>query len=383
MTTESEFLEPIEEYFLTEASELLQTIEQTLFHLLEDKTTDKVHTLMRSAHTIKGSAANCELKTIETIAHHLEDVFQALYPDELNIDPELGSLLLEGYECLKNPLSATLSNLPYDEEAILDQTASVFAKLQSKLGDFFGREAPLPTSEELGFDIVGLIFADSAPQDLEQLSTAIANEDPEQIQTVTHAKAEFFEELGISYELPGLVAIAQAVMTALEQNPEQVLSIAQAALDNFQQAVDGVLAGDRTQGGEISEQLRQWTANSGSTNGSTKKQESITSVLETTSAEISFASSGTEELLTTVDSFAVEEKPTIIQESSIEQLPSASSSTEELLTTVDSFEAEASSASESKSNDLLEDATGEISAITSPTETLAIAHAPKASSPIL
>ncbi len=368
MTTESEFIEPIEEYFLTEASELLQTIEQTLFHLLEEKTTDKVHTLMRSAHTIKGSAANCELKTIETIAHHLEDVFQALYPDELDIDPELGSLLLEGYECLKNPLTATLSNLPYDEEAILDQTASVFAKLQTKLGDFFGREAPLPTSEELGFDIVGLIFADSAPQDLEQLSTAIANEDPEQIKTVTHAKAEFFEELGISYELPGLVAIAQAVMTALEQNPEQVLSIAQAALENFQQAVDGVLAGDRTQGGEISEQLRQWTANSGSTNGSAKKQESI--VLETTSAEISFASSSTEELLTTVDSFVVEEKPTIIQESSTEKLPSASSSTEELLTTVDGFEAETSSASESESSDLLEDATAEISSITSSTEEL-------------
>ncbi|MDJ0636041.1 MAG: Hpt domain-containing protein, partial [Xenococcaceae cyanobacterium MO_188.B29] len=57
MTIESEFLEPIEQYFLDEALDLLQTIEQTLLNLLEEKTTEKVHTLMRSAHTLKGSAA--------------------------------------------------------------------------------------------------------------------------------------------------------------------------------------------------------------------------------------------------------------------------------------------------------------------------------------
>ncbi len=376
MTTESEFLEPIEEYFLTEASELLQTIEQTLFNLLEEKTTDKVHTLMRSAHTIKGSAANCELKTIETIAHHLEDVFQALYPDELDIDPELGSLLLEGYECLKNPLSATLSNLPYDEEQILDQTASVFAKLQTKLGDFFGREAPLPTSEELGFDIVGLIFADSAPQDLEQLSTAIASENLEEIRTVTHGKAEFFEELGISYELPGLVTIAQAVITAIEQNPDQILSIAQAALENFQQAVDVVLAGDRTQGGEISEQLRQWIENPHTTDSSTNltsisdsEEESI-SVLETTSAEISFPTSSTEELLTVVNGFDTEEKLTVIQDSSTEELSPPSCTTEELLNMVNSDATETSSPSESEFKAWLKDSTKEIFSNTPTTEEL-------------
>ena len=145
--------EQLEQAFLAEAAELLQTIEQSLIGLLDEKTTEKVHALMRSAHTLKGSAASVGQETIKTIAHHLEDVFQALYPQELEIDPELGALLLDAYECLRTPLSATLMGLSYNEAEILDKTASIFAQLQHKLGDFFGREAPLPSSEELGFDV--------------------------------------------------------------------------------------------------------------------------------------------------------------------------------------------------------------------------------------
>ncbi|MCU0536710.1 MAG: hybrid sensor histidine kinase/response regulator [Hydrococcus sp. Prado102] len=258
MTIEPEFQEQIEQYFLTEASDILQTIEQTLLSLLEEKTTEKVHILMRSAHTLKGSAANFELATIKTIAHHLEDVFQALYPAELEIDPDLGMLLLEGYECLRTPLIATLSSLPYDEEVILDKTASVFAQLQHKLGDFFGREAPLPTSEELGFDVVGVIFSDSVPQDLQQLEIAIASQDARQIESSLRYQAQFFVDLGASYGLPGLEAIAMATLTALDRYPDRASSIAQAAFENFQQARDAIMAGDRDRGGDISPQLRDW-----------------------------------------------------------------------------------------------------------------------------
>ena len=324
MSTESQFHEPIEQYFLAEASDLLQTIEQTLLDLLEEKTTEKVHTLMRSAHTLKGSAANCQLKTIEIIAHHLEDVFQALYPPELQIDRELGSLLLEGYDCLKTPLNATLSNLPYDEEEILDRTAAVFAKLQNQLGDFFGREAPLPTSEELGFDVVGLIFADSIPQDLQQLETTIASQDPKQIQSVLHTQAKFFQELGVTYKLPGLVSIAQAILTAIEENPQEIMTIAPAALENLQQACAAILAGERTQGGTLSDKLSHWietsqatdtdtniTLTSSSESKSVTEKEGQTSVGESSDADISSPSSLTEELLAMVDNFESEEKTSV------------------------------------------------------------------------
>ncbi|MEH2354010.1 hybrid sensor histidine kinase/response regulator [Nostoc sp.] len=247
-----------EQAFLAEAAELLQTIEQNLIGLLDEKTIEKVHALMRSAHTIKGSAASVGQETIQTIAHHLEDVFQALYAPELEIDPELGALLLDAYECLRTPLSAALMGLSCNEAEILDRTASIFAQLQHKLGDFFGREALLPSSEELGFDVVESIFSGSVPQDLQQLETDIQSQDPQQIQTTLNSQAEFFAELAASYGLSGLEEIAQATLNALKAHPDKVLQIAQVALENFKAAQVAVLAGDRTQGGEISLQLREW-----------------------------------------------------------------------------------------------------------------------------
>lgn len=246
------------QYFLTEAPELLQSLEETLLSLIEEKTVDKVHTLMRSAHTLKGSAASVEEETIKTIAHHLEDVFQALYAPELDIDPELGALLLDAYDCLRTPLSATLSDLTYDENAVLEQTAAIFAQLQTKLGDFFGREAPLPTSEELGFDVVGSIFSESITQDLEQLEAVIVSQDERQVEEVLRSQAEFFLELGISYNLPGLEEIAQTILAAIEQNQDRILEIAVAALDNFYQAREDILAGDRDRGGKVSAELQSW-----------------------------------------------------------------------------------------------------------------------------
>jgi two-component system, chemotaxis family, sensor histidine kinase and response regulator PixL len=257
--TDPQFEESLDRYFAIESEELIQTIEQTLVSLLEEKTVERVHTLMRAAHTIKGGAANCGLKTIETIAHHLEDVFQALYPEELAIDDELGALLLEGYEVLYTPISAILSGYTCDEEQIMTQTADLFARLQAKLGDFFGREAPLPTAEDLGFDVVALIFGDSVPEDLDKLSAALQQGDAQKIKETLLPQAEFFLELGASYELPGIEEIAKATITAVDLHPDRIVDIATASLENFRTAREQILAGDRAKGGEISPALALWT----------------------------------------------------------------------------------------------------------------------------
>ncbi|MCY7368355.1 MAG: Hpt domain-containing protein, partial [Chamaesiphon sp.] len=254
-----DFQESLDRYFEIEAAELLQTIEETLIILVEEKTIERVHTLMRAAHTIKGSAANCGFKTIETIAHHLEDVFQALYPAELEIDPELGSLLLEGYDCLYDPLSALLAGIPYDEAATLERTATLFAKLQDHLGDFFGRETPLPTAAELGFDVIGSIFTDSIPQDLQDLATAIASKNAGKVSESLRSLAEFLLELGGSYSLPGIAAIATTTLSALDRHPARSLELAPIALANFQQAQIAIIGGDRSVGGQVSSELGAWT----------------------------------------------------------------------------------------------------------------------------
>ena len=305
-TDDQDFQESLDRYFEIEAAELLQTIEETLVTLVEEKTIERVHTLMRAAHTIKGSAANCGFKTIETIAHHLEDVFQALYPAELEIDAELGSLLLEGYDCLYDPLSALLAGIPYDEAATLERTATLFAKLQDHLGDFFGRETPLPTAAELGFDVIGSIFTDSIPQDLEDLATAIASKNAAKVSESLRSLAEFLLELGGSYSLPGIAAIASTTISALDRHPARSLELAPIALDNFHQAQIAIIGGDRSVGGQVSPELDAWTEHSGDLSSDPSADWLSLAEFDDSASTESSVGSSSEDWLSLVDDLATE-----------------------------------------------------------------------------
>ncbi|MFB2878356.1 response regulator [Floridanema aerugineum] len=257
MNSDNEIREQGYQYFLAEAPELLQNIEQELLSLREEYSLVKVHSLMRSTHTLKGAAANVGLDTIKTISHHLEDVFKALYNPEIEIDSDLEMLLYEGYECLRLPLMAEITGSYVNESEALDRAVNVFAKLQEKLGDYFGREAQIPTSVELGFDITKSIFEVGVKQRLETLATALDSENYEELEAVLREQIQVFIGLGESLNLPGFGAIAQTTLTALELHPEQVETIAQVALLNFSEGWSLVMEGDRTSGGQPSPALQK------------------------------------------------------------------------------------------------------------------------------
>ncbi|MBE9224628.1 hybrid sensor histidine kinase/response regulator [Phormidium sp. LEGE 05292] len=257
MNSDNEIREQGYQYFLAEAPELLQNIEQELLNLREDYSLVKVHSLMRSTHTLKGAAANVGLETIKTISHHLEDVFKALYNPEVEIDPDLEMLLYEGYECLRLPLMAEITGSYVNESEALDRAVSVFAKLQEKLGDYFGKEAQIPSSVELGFDITKSIFEVGVKQRLETLATALESANSEELEAVLREQIQVFIGLGESLNLPGFGAIAQTTLTALELHPEQLETIANVALLNFSEGWSAVMEGDRTSGGQPSPALQK------------------------------------------------------------------------------------------------------------------------------
>ncbi|WP_341528240.1 hybrid sensor histidine kinase/response regulator [Nostoc sp. UHCC 0302] len=245
-------------YFLAEVPELMQTIEQELFSLLEGYSINKVHNLMRATHTIKGSAANVGLEIIKKIAHSLEDAFKALYNPDVVIDSELQTILLQAYECLSLALNTELIGSTVNHEELLQRATSVFAQLQEKLGDAFGNETHIPSSAELGFDIVQSIFEMGVQQRLENLVEAINNIiDNTEFVNFLRDQAEVFLGLAESLNLPGLGEIAQAIIAALQVNSTEVQQIAEIAFANLKQAQKRVLAGDRTCGGEVSPALKK------------------------------------------------------------------------------------------------------------------------------
>jgi chemotaxis protein histidine kinase CheA len=238
-------------YFLAEAPELLQTIEQEILTLPNEHTTAKVHNLMRALHTLKGAAANVGLATIERIAHDFEDVARVFYNLEVEIDASIQSLLLDGYAGLQECLDAQVLGREIDEQAIVDRSAMTIGRLKSILGDWADVDVALPTAMELGFDIVASIFETTVQEQLDALSTIVATKDLAEIEACLRLTTEMFIGLGESFELPGFVEIDRAIVTAIDLHPDRLESIAYIALTNLRQAQLEVLAGDRVLGGSI------------------------------------------------------------------------------------------------------------------------------------
>lgn len=254
--------------FLHEAQELLQVIEQELLSLRDEYSTAKVHNLMRAAHTLKGSSASMELQNLSQIAHGLEGIFKSLYNPDIEIDAELESLLLGAYEYLQLAVAeASLRGAKNDPEA-LDRAAIALAKVQKKLGSDYNPDAEIPSSIELGFDIVGSIFEVGVQQRIEEIEQAIEGQNAAEIEETLSGANTIFLGLAESLNLPGFGEIAQLTQTAIQTHPDRILEIAPIALNNFIAAQQQVLAGDRVQGGQPTDALRVWVTADPTTNAS-------------------------------------------------------------------------------------------------------------------
>jgi chemotaxis family two-component system sensor histidine kinase/response regulator PixL len=250
MAINSDIRDQAYQFFIQEAPELLQAIEAGLLTLRQERSTAKVHDLMRAAHSIKGGSAAVGLETIKSLAHHLEDIFKALYSEELEIDTSLESLLLQAYDCLRLPLIEQIAAGSFDSEQALAAADPIFAHIEERLGDAFtNADDRIPSSAELGVDIAKSIFEVDVAQGLERLATVVAHPQDYELAGELRAQAEVFAGFAELLNLPGFGAIAQTALVALNAHPDQALQIAQLALADFQAARLAVLASDCTQGG--------------------------------------------------------------------------------------------------------------------------------------
>lgn len=89
-------------YFIEEAKEHLDTIEQGLLNLqsvVEEP--EMLNEVFRAAHSIKGGAAMLGFHSIQQTAHWLEDYFKLLKEHPIRVDQTLESLFLQGFDTLR------------------------------------------------------------------------------------------------------------------------------------------------------------------------------------------------------------------------------------------------------------------------------------------
>ncbi|MGY6529381.1 MAG: Hpt domain-containing protein [Cyanobacterium sp.] len=255
--------EPSYGFFIEEAPELLAMMEQGLLTLKQERTTGKIHEIMRAAHSIKGGAASVGLEAVKTISHRLEDIIKVFYNDTIIIDDELETLLLSGFDCLKEALTEQLETGTYQPAVALANAQEVWKALENRLGDALNRPDDfIPSSEDLGVDIVESMFEIDVAQELERLQAVLSTPTSQPLAGELRATLEVFAGFGEMLNLSGFASIAHLGLTALENNPNQVVAIIETVIEDADKARDLVLAGDRTTGGSPSQKLIDLAHNS-------------------------------------------------------------------------------------------------------------------------
>lgn len=231
-------------FFIEEATDLLQVIEMGLLTLREERTPAKVHEIMRAAHSIKGGSASVGLEAIRNLSHRLEDYFKALYREEVILDEELETLLLQGFDCLKEPLLEQINTGTHQPETVLAKAQPILSQIEERLGDALHQgDEYLPSSADLGVDLIASVFEVDVTQRLETIAALLEKGTEQELNEHLHSTIELFDGLAQLFNLDGFSAIGQSVQNALKERPEDLRRITELALANWQQAQTIILAG--------------------------------------------------------------------------------------------------------------------------------------------
>ncbi|MCL1469012.1 hybrid sensor histidine kinase/response regulator [Argonema galeatum] len=253
MLTQIETDDEIYHFFVQETLEFLQSLEKGLLTLRQEHSTNKIHSLMRAAHSIKGGAGCVGLTGIQTIAHQLENGFRALYREDVEFDRELEELLLQAYDTLRSPLMDQIKTGKCKTDTALKKIKLISTQLEAKLGHSLEEETQVP-EVEMNVDITQFLFTQEVAQGLTRWETLLTNPTSKLVEELK-AQAEVFVSFGELLNLPGFVAIAKTTISALQANPSQVKTIGQLAASDFRVSQAAVLKGDRSTGGSPSTQL--------------------------------------------------------------------------------------------------------------------------------
>ncbi|MGB3692528.1 MAG: Hpt domain-containing protein [Spirulinaceae cyanobacterium] len=124
-------------YFIEEAKEHLETIEQAMSDLSSViGEPERINELFRAAHSVKGGAAMLGFTSVQKTAHKLEDAFKILKEHDINVDRKLEGLFFKGYDTLQDLIDRLQRpfGLPDDEaEQILQEAQPTFNELQAHL----------------------------------------------------------------------------------------------------------------------------------------------------------------------------------------------------------------------------------------------------------
>ncbi len=213
--------------FLDEAQEYLTEIEAAVLGMSTDGIPRTVmNGVLRAAHSIKGGSAMMGFMTLSHLSHQLEDFFKVLKvrPTDAK-DEDVERLMLAGVDHLRQVANFNREGIePF--EAWLNQTVQpTLESLLNRLGAPQAEDETSLLSEEVGADMVVLLFESEVESILNRLDEVLENPDQPCLQAEFAIAAQELAGLGEMLDLPAFRDLCEDVST-------QVKTAAPAALFN-------------------------------------------------------------------------------------------------------------------------------------------------------
>ncbi|MGF1513644.1 MAG: response regulator [Elainellaceae cyanobacterium] len=236
----------IRHQFLDEAQDYLDNLENSLIGLASGgANAQAINSAMRSAHSIKGGAGMMGFQLLSQLSHRLEDGLKVLKIQKhaVDINAELEQLLLSAVDCLRRVAESDRQNVPVDPSWLDRQVLPLFDQLHERLGDPQEEDAASILSPEENQDILPLLFQTEVEGCLQRLEGVLEG-DRHCLYEETEILAQELGALGEMLQLSAFSQLCNAVLTTVQARPDQIESIARAALTAWRQTQLMVLAGN-------------------------------------------------------------------------------------------------------------------------------------------
>ncbi len=250
-------------YFIEEAREHLQTIEEGVLNLqeiLDDP--ESINEVFRAAHSIKGGSAMLGVGSIQHISHRLEDFFKILKENpQVKVDERLKSLLLAGFDPLTELLDELQVGFKISDELTYETNTRVkpiFAELESYLNQLLaeGDEqveiatarqkleiAQKPTEPVVAAeDTLEVIFQREVTTKMRDMLQVFRGEDSMASRSQLQDICNYFQKVGNDFSLPNWTNLAVQSKNAIVQPANSYRTLAPIVIREIKEAQDLVLA---------------------------------------------------------------------------------------------------------------------------------------------
>ena len=241
--------------FLDEAEEYFDLIESNLLGLANTVIDpQKIDLMLRSAHSVKGSAAMMHFNTLSQVAHRLEDFFKILrvrYASS-SVETEVETLLLQSLDYLRqirdlNRQELNRGDSEFDAQAVTDYAAQaelVFEKLREYLGDLQASDENALLSQNDDVDPALIMFEEGVDDILDRFENQLSQLGIGELAQELAMTAKELMAFGTMANLEPFTELCQSIQQqAVTLSQTQIQPLADRALKSWRRSHALVLRG--------------------------------------------------------------------------------------------------------------------------------------------